>query len=302
MDSLITRSGSVIGIRSADGQDFLAPVILASGHSARDVYRHLHTIGLPLQPKPIAIGLRLEHPQHLIDSLLYRSPQGRPHLLPPAQYSFAFQVDGRGVYSFCMCPGGFVIPAATAPGQLLLNGMSPARRNSPHANAAIVVELRLEDLPARHTGTLSLMHYQEELERLAFQHGGGCQVAPAQRLTDFCARKTSSSLPPSSYTPGLVSSPLHQWIPSTLSTRIPEAIRRFDRLHKGFLSPQATLIAIETRTSAPLRIPQDPLSGYVLGWPGLFPAGEGAGQAGGIISSALDGQRAAASLAAYLFS
>jgi uncharacterized FAD-dependent dehydrogenase len=199
-----------------------------------------------------------------------------------------------------MCPGGFVIPASSDPNCLTVNGMSPARRNSPFANAAFVVELQPADLPTHLSGTLALMHYQEELEHLTLQHASGHQSAPAQRLTDFCARKTSTSLPPSSYTPGLTPSPLHLWLPASLTSRLPTAFAHFDHLHKGFLSQDATLIAIESRTSAPLRIHRHPTTGLAL--PGLFPAGEGAGFAGGIISSALDGLRAATSLATSLLS
>jgi uncharacterized FAD-dependent dehydrogenase len=293
MESLIIRENVVTGVCTADGQEFHGPVILAVGHSAADVYRYLDTLPIALEPKPLAIGLRIEHPQEVIDRLRYHRPDGRGPYLPPAEYTFATQVDGRGVYTFCMCPGGFVIPAATESGQLVVNGLSSERRNSPYAHAAGVVKVHPDDIPAPYSGALSVLHYREYLERLAWEQGGKTQTAPAQRLTDFCQAKLSPNLPATSYAPGVVSSPIHRWLPRHISGRIRAAILRFDRINPGFLSPEATIIAIESRTSSPLRIPRHPTLGYVPTLPGLFPAGEGAGQAGGIVSAALDGLRAA---------
>jgi uncharacterized FAD-dependent dehydrogenase len=319
MTRLTLRGDEVTGLDTQDGHHYPSPVILATGHSARDVYRWLADNRIPVEPKGIAIGLRLEHPQELIDHIRYHQQGERDPYLPAAEYQFVTQAAGRGVYTFCMCPGGFVVPSASGPEQVVVNGMSPAARNSPWANAGIVVEIRPDDLadaelsrltadaphliagaplrfsdaPLRPESPLSMMHLQENLERLAWLNAGKRQTAPAQRMLDFTNRRLSSTLPPSSYTPGLIASPMHFWLPSFIARRLQEGLRQFDRTAKGFLTNNAVLIGIETRSSAPLRIPRDP---HTLQHPtlrGLYPCGEGAGYAGGIVSAAIDGRNTA---------
>ncbi|MDR2119850.1 MAG: FAD-binding protein [Tannerella sp.] len=306
MEKPVIENGEVTGLQTRDGQVFTGPVILATGHSARDVYRWFDRQHIPIEPKGFAAGIRLEHPQALIDHIRYRRPEGRGDCLPPAEYRFATQVNDRGVYSFCMCPGGFVIPAASAPEQVVVNGMSPAARNSPWANAGMVVEIRPEDLsmgrleafpdaglPFDKSSPLALMYFQEQMEQACRQHGGMTQRAPAQRMTDFMRRKNSSDLPASSYTPGLTASPLHFWMPTCIADRLREGFRRFDATSRGFLSCEAAMIGVETRTSSPVRIPRDPKTLQHVTLRGLFPCGEGAGYAGGIVSAAIDGEACA---------
>ena len=298
---IIDDSQQVVGVRAIQSTTdkeltFSGPVILATGHSARDVYRYLHQAGIQLEAKGIAVGVRLEHPSHLIDQIQYHSAQGRGHYLPAAEYSFVTQVDGRGVYSFCMCPGGFVIPAATGSEQLVVNGMSPASRGTQWSNSGMVVELHPDDV-STDQHPLCVMEYQEQLERLCWQQGNRKQTAPAQRMADFVNNKLSATLPPSSYAPGLVSSPLHFWLPAPISHRLQQAFRRFGQMSRGFLTNDAQLIAIETRTSSPVRIIRHPDTLQHLHIQGLFPCGEGAGYAGGIVSAAVDGERCAEALA-----
>ena len=298
---IIDDSQQVVGVRAIQSTTdkeltFSGPVILATGHSARDVYRYLHQAGIQLEAKGIAVGVRLEHPSHLIDQIQYHSTQGRGHYLPAAEYSFVTQVDGRGVYSFCMCPGGFVIPAATGSEQLVVNGMSPASRGTQWSNSGMVVELHPDDV-STDQHPLCVMEYQEQLERLCWQQGNRKQTAPAQRMADFVNNKLSATLPPSSYAPGLVSSPLHFWLPAPISHRLQQAFRRFGQMSRGFLTNDAQLIAIETRTSSPVRIIRHPDTLQHLLIQGLFPCGEGAGYAGGIVSAAVDGERCAEALA-----
>lgn len=354
MEELLVRGGETVGIRTADGRSFYGPVILATGHSARDVYRYLFASGVAIEAKGIAVGVRLEHPQALIDQIQYHCPEGRGAYLPAAEYSYVTQVAGRGVYSFCMCPGGFVVPAASGPEQVVVNGMSPSNRGSRWANSGMVVEIRPEDVaelmkpedwkeaaareesrralgsmeetsrpggavdslgavnaassvsetgavtPIGPESPLALMYFQEQLERYAWLNAGRRQTAPAQRMTDFVNRKNSFDLPDSSYTPGLLASPLHFWLPPFVGRRLQEGFRQFGRSSKGFLTSEATLIGVETRTSAPVRLLRDGQTYQSVSLRGLFPCGEGAGYAGGIVSAAIDGERCAEAAAALL--
>ena len=315
--------GRVVGVRTADGKEFHGPVILATGHSARDVYRYLHQADVEIEQKSLAMGVRLEHPSHLIDQIQYHNRQGRGKYLPAAEYSFVQQVQNRGVYSFCMCPGGFVVPAATGPEQLVVNGMSPANRGSKWSNSGMVVETRPEDIDgelmpflleamsdesfaAAHTdfddkhNPLRMMYAQEALERAAWIQGGRSQVAPAQRMADFVNNRLSADLPKSSYNAGLVASPLHFWLPQFITTRLQEGFKAFGRRSRGFLTDEAILIATESRTSAPVRILRTPETLQHIRLEGLFPCGEGAGYAGGIVSAAMDGERCAEALSQTL--
>ena len=296
------------------GEVFLGPVILATGHSARDVYRYLAEARIEIEPKGIAVGVRLEHPAHLIDQIQYHRREGRGHWLPAAEYSFVTQVDGRGVYSFCMCPGGFVIPAATGPEQIVVNGMSPASRGTQWSNSGMVVEVRPEDVPpllssseGRHGSSeeeaargLQMLLFQEQLERLCWQQGNMKQTAPAQRMADFVNGKLSADLPRASYAPGLVASPLHFWMPQPVVNRLQQGFRQFGRQARGFLTNEAVMIGVETRTSSPVRVVRDPLTLQHVSLEGLFPCGEGAGYAGGIVSAGVDGERCAEMCAQYM--
>ncbi len=293
----------VVGITASSPQgekEFHGPVILATGHSARDVYRYLNSQKIELGAKGLAIGVRLEHPSMLIDQIQYHNKNGRGQWLPAAEYSFVQQVDGRGVYSFCMCPGGFVIPAATDKEQVVVNGMSPSNRGTQWSNSGMVVELRPEDVEGE--GVLKMMEYQEQLERerLCWQQGNRQQVAPAQRMADFVNNRLSYDLPKSSYAPGLLSSPLHFWLPSFIGKRLQEGFKAFGRRSHGFLTNEAVLIATETRTSSPVRILRDAESLQHITVEGLFPCGEGAGYAGGIVSAGVDGERCAEMCASYI--
>ena len=276
------------------------PVILATGHSARDVYRYLAEAKVEIEPKGIAVGVRLEHPAELIDQIQYHSRNGRGRYLPAAEYSFVTQVEGRGVYSFCMCPGGFVIPAATGQEQIVVNGMSPANRGTQWSNSGMVVEIRPEDIEGEDHGPLRMMAFQEELERLCWQQGNRKQTAPAQRMADFVNGRLSYDLPRTSYAPGVISSPLHFWLPPFIGKRLQEGFRTFGRQAHGFLTNEAALIAIETRTSSPVRILRNPETLQHVRLNGLFPCGEGAGYAGGIVSAAIDGERCAEMCAEYM--
>jgi uncharacterized FAD-dependent dehydrogenase len=298
--SFIIREEKLLGIETQAGEFYPGPVILATGHSARDVYSYLHKQKIAVQAKSIAVGVRLEHPQELIDKIQYHQEKGRGDYLPAAAYSFATQVSGRGVYSFCMCPGGFVVPAASGEKQIVVNGMSPSHRGSQWANAGMVVEIHPEDLPqyAPHK-ELALMKFQEYLEEQAWLNGGMKQTAPAQRMNDFVQKKNSSSLPLSSYTPGLLASPLHFWMPEFISSRLREGFRYFGKTSKGFLTNEAQLIGVETRTSSPVRILRDKNSLRHVTIEGLYPCGEGAGYAGGIVSAAIDGERCAEAIEKY---
>lgn len=330
MEAILIEGQKVKGIETNTGKTFLGPVILATGHSARDVYRWLYAHGVQLETKGIAIGVRLEHPSMLIDQIQYHNKNGRGKYLPAAEYSFVQQVDGRGVYSFCMCPGGFVVPAASGPHQLVVNGMSPSNRGTKWSNSGMVVETRPEDLllpemqlqaepfpesneslteelilrdgkqPEGTIHTLAMMRFQEKLEQICWQQGNMRQTAPSQRMVDFTRKKLSYDLPATSYSPGLVSSPLHFWMPSFLSERLSKGFQLFGKSSRGFLTNEAVMIAVETRTSSPVRIVRDKDTLQHLTVEGLFPCGEGAGYAGGIVSAGIDGERCAEAVANYL--
>ena len=297
MTQLIVEGDKVIGC-VAD-KEYKGPVILATGHSARDVYRYLAEAKIEIEAKGIAVGVRLEHPSQLIDQIQYHSKQGRGKYLPAAEYAMVTQVDGRGVYSFCMCPGGFVIPAATDKEQIVVNGMSPASRGTQWSNSGMVVEIRPEDIDVK-GDELKVMAFQEELEKMCWQQGNMRQTAPAQRMADFVNGRLSYDLPKSSYAPGLISSPLHFWLPKMISKRLQEGFKTFGRNAHGFLTNEAVLIAVETRTSSPVRILRDRETLQHVRIQGLFPCGEGAGYAGGIVSAGVDGERCAEMAAAYL--
>jgi len=299
----VSSACSVAGIVCANGREFRGPVILATGHSARDVYRWLYDNGIELEAKGLAVGVRLEHPAELIDRIQYHNKRGRGDYLPAAEYSLVQQVDGRGVYSFCMCPGGFVVPAASGLEQIVVNGMSPSNRNGRWSNSGMVVELRPEDVEQiknEEGGVLRMMRYQEELERTCWQQGNMKQTAPAQRMADFVNNRLSYDLPQSSYAPGLISSPLHFWLPEPIRHRLQEAFKTWGRQKHGFLTNEATVIGVETRTSSPVRIVRNPDTLQHISLPGLFPCGEGAGYAGGIVSAGVDGERCAEAVAEYL--
>ena len=306
---LLIKDNKVFGVNAIDSNNetekslqFEGPVILATGHSARDVYRWLYQNKVEIEAKNLAVGVRLEHPAHLIDQIQYHRKEGKGQYLPTAEYSFVTQVEGRGVYSFCMCPGGTVVPAASGPEQIVVNGMSPSQRNSPWSNSGMVVELRLEDLkPLSSLSTLhsplSMMEFQEQLEKQCWQQGNRRQTAPAQRMADFVNNRLSASLPKSSYQPGLITSPLHFWMPPFITTRLQQGFRQFGRQSHGFLTNEAIIIGVETRTSSPVRIIRNPETLQHIRLEGLFPCGEGAGYAGGIVSAGIDGERCAENLA-----
>ena len=296
MTQLIMQGNTTVGC-IAD-KEYRGPVILATGHSARDVYRYLTEAKVEIEAKGIAVGVRLEHPSQLIDQIQYHSKQGRGCWLPAAEYAMVTQVDGRGVYSFCMCPGGFVIPAATDKEQIVVNGMSPANRGTAWSNSGMVVEVRPEDVKGE--DALKVMRFQEELERTCWQQGNMKQTAPAQRMADFVNGRLSYDLPKSSYAPGLISSPLHFWLPKMISHRLQEGFKTFGRNAHGFLTNEAVMIAVETRTSSPVRIVRDKDTLQHIRIQGLFPCGEGAGYAGGIVSAGVDGERCAEAAALYL--
>ncbi len=296
MTQLIMQGNTTVGC-IAD-KEYRGPVILATGHSARDVYRYLSEAKIEIEAKGIAVGVRLEHPSQLIDQIQYHSKQGRGRWLPAAEYAMVTQVQGRGVYSFCMCPGGFVIPAATDEEQIVVNGMSPANRGTAWSNSGMVVEVRPEDV--KDEDSLKVMRFQEELERMCWQQGNMKQTAPAQRMADFVNGRLSYDLPKSSYAPGLISSPLHFWLPKMISHRLQEGFKIFGRNAHGFLTNEAVMIAVETRTSSPVRIVRDRETLMHVRIQGLFPCGEGAGYAGGIVSAGVDGERCAEAVAQYL--
>lgn len=303
MERLILDNNRVIGIEAIDlnsGKEktYFGPVILATGHSARDVYRYLNASNIKIEAKGLAIGVRLEHPSILIDQIQYHNKQGRGKYLPAAEYSFVTQVEGRGVYSFCMCPGGFVIPAATGKQQIVVNGMSPSNRGGQWSNSGMVVETRPEDIPGN--DPLRMMLWQEQIERDCWQQGNMKQTAPAQRMADFVNGRLSYDLPRSSYAPGLISSPLHFWLPPFISKRLQEGFKTFGRMSHGFLTNEATMIAVETRTSSPIRILRDTNTLMHIQIEGLFPCGEGAGYAGGIVSAGVDGERCADRCTEYI--
>lgn len=296
LTEVLIENNQVTGCKTADGSIFEAKsLILATGHSAHDIYEMLNNQGIALEAKGFAMGVRVEHPQKLIDSIQYHSAERGPYL-PSATYNLVDQVNGRGVYSFCMCPGGHIVPAGSTENEIVVNGMSASQRNSPYANSGIVVEIRPEDIPAefQHYGVLAGLKFQQYIEHLAFTNNGGMgQVAPAQRLGDFVKGKLSADLPECSYLPGLISSPLHFWLPDIISSRLREAFKLFDRKMRGYLTNDAVVVGVETRSSAAVRIPRNSETGQHPVISGLFPAGEGSGYSGGITSSAIDGENAA---------
>ncbi len=305
MTRLVVEGERVTGVEAVDLKTggeltFRGPVILATGHSARDVYRLLVESNIHIEAKGIAVGVRLEHPSQLIDQIQYHNREGRGKYLPAAEYSFVTQVEERGVYSFCMCPGGFVIPAATGPQQLVVNGMSPSNRGTQWSNSGMVVELHPDDVGGDSSDPLCMMHFQEKLERDCWQQGNMKQTAPAQRMADFVNNRLSYDLPKSSYAPGLISSPLHFWMPPFVAKRLQEGFKKFGKMSHGFLTNEAVLIATETRTSSPVRIARDPATLQHVTVQGLFPCGEGAGYAGGIVSAGVDGERCAEMCAQYV--
>ena len=330
MDELLLDGDKVVGVKctrldSSVEVEFRGPVILATGHSARDVYRWLWRSGVDIEAKDLAVGARLEHPAQTIDKIQYHSSAGRGKWLPAAEYSFVTQVGGRGVYSFCMCPGGTVVPAASGPEQLVVNGMSASTRNSPWSNSGMVVELHADDLADRTLlddadrkglnewlaerglderldmeSPLRMMHLQEWMERVAWLQGNRKQTAPAQRMSDFVNNRLSSDLPDSSYAAGLISTPMSFWMPQFVSSRLKQGFLNFGKSSHGFLTNNAALIGVETRTSAPVRILRDRETLQHVRIKGLFPCGEGAGYAGGIVSAGIDGERCAEELAKSL--
>lgn len=298
---LLMSDCRVNGVITADGREWRGPVILATGHSARDVYHMLADSGITIEPKGIAVGVRLEHPQELIDRIQYHSPKGRGKYLPAAEYSMLTRVDDRAVYSFCMCPGGYIIPAASAPGQLVVNGMSPANRGTRWANSGMVVEILPEDIPDAadpKENALKMMRFQEKIENDFFEASSHTQQAPAQRMADFVEGRLSETLPRSSYPPGLISARVDKLLPPGVSRRLREGFRVFGTKQRGFLTNEAVLIGDETRTSSPVRIPRDRETMRHIAVEGLYPCGEGAGYAGGIVSAAIDGMAVARAIAA----
>ncbi len=300
VNDFISKNNEIKGVVTSTGDRIEAKaVILATGHSARDIYELLHAKKLKIEGKGFAMGLRVEHPQALIDSIQYHCDI-RSKYLPAATYSLVKQVNGRGVYSFCMCPGGFIVPAATASDETVVNGMSPSHRNSPFANSGMVVELRTEDFKAfAQWGDLAGLKFQQQIEKLAFQNGGQGQVAPAQRLADFVNGRISADLPPTSYIPGVVSSPIHFWLPEIISDRLRQGFKLFGNQMKGYLTNEAIVLGVESRTSSPVKIPRDDDTLQHPQLKGLFPCGEGSGYAGGIVSSAMDGEKCAEAVKNY---
>ncbi len=298
VSDFIVENSEIKGVITQNGDKILGrSVILATGHSARDIYEKLNEREITLQAKAFAMGVRVEHPQGLIDSVQY-SCEIRDEYLPAAAYSLVTQVENRGVYSFCMCPGGFIVPAATAPGELVLNGMSPSKRNSQFANSGLVVEIQPEDFPEKEKyGVLAGLHFQREFERMAFLNGGHNLTAPAQLLTDFVKGKLSQHLPETSYHPGIISSPMHFWFPEMISKRLQIGFKEFGNKIPGFLSEHGVAIGVESRTSSPVRIPRNEETLQHISVKNLYPCGEGAGYAGGIVSAAVDGERCAEMIA-----
>jgi hypothetical protein len=291
----VIKNNNIQAIQLQNGKELATEkVILATGHSARDIFYLLDKKKIALQAKSFAMGVRVEHPQHIIDSIQYHCSGKRDELLPAAAYSLVQQVNERGVYSFCMCPGGFIVPAATANGEVVVNGMSPSKRNNEFANSGIVVEINVDkDIPKyEHFDALKGLEYQKTLERLAFTSGGRTQTAPAQRLTDFVEGQLSRDLNPTSYQPGIKSAPLHSLLPKLIGSRLRKGFEAFGQKMRGYYTSEANVIGVESRTSSPVNIPRN----ENLQHPeihNLFPCGEGGGYAGGIVSAAMDGERCA---------
>jgi len=295
VDDLLIEAQRIHGVRTADGRIFRADaVILATGHSARDIFELLHAKGVRIERKDFALGVRIEHPQAIVDAAMYHCAERDPYL-PPASYSLVQQVNGLGVYSFCMCPGGIIAPCATAPGEVVTNGWSPSKRNNPFANSGIVVGLSARELTTGPHGDhpLASMWYQQAVEVATWKAGGQRQSAPAQRLVDFIEGRGSKDLPPCSYPPGVVATPLDPVLPREVAMRLRDGLKAFGGRIRGYRTNEAVLVAVESRTSSPVRIPRDRDSLEHVEVAGLYPCGEGAGHAGGIVSAAMDGQRVA---------
>jgi hypothetical protein len=301
VEDFILKDNKIIGVRVSSGNEFIGDaLILATGHSARDIFYLLNKKRIRIDPKPFAMGVRIEHPQELINQIRYHTKEKHPNL-PSAGYTLVTEVEERGVYSFCMCPGGIIVPAATAPGEIVVNGMSLSKRNSPFANSGLVVEVTKQEwMKYERFQPFAALMLQQELEEKAFELANQTQSAPAQRVTDFVAEKISSSLPQCSYIPGLTTAPLHKELPTFISLRIRKALFDFDRRMRGYFSEEAVLVGVETRTSSPIRIPRDRETLIHPGVSGLFPCGEGAGYAGGIVSAAVDGENCAVAASRYL--
>ncbi|NLO72328.1 MAG: FAD-binding protein [Porphyromonadaceae bacterium] len=300
---LIVENDTIKGCRTANGSEFYAnALILATGHSSHEIFEMLHEQGVELEGKGFAMGVRVEHPQTLIDKIQYHS-EIRSEYLPAASYSLVEQVDGRAVYSFCMCPGGHIVPAGTMTDSIVVNGMSSSKRNSPYANSGIVVEIQPDDIPAEFEkfGVLKGLKFQQHIEKLAFSNNGGKGLtAPAQRLIDFVNGRLSADLPECSYLPGIVSSPIHFWLPELISLKLREAFKRFDLKMRGYLTNDAVILGVETRSSSPVRIVRDHETLQHIRIKGLFPVGEGSGYSGGITSSAIDGENSAVKAAEWV--
>lgn len=292
---IIIKDKTAVGVKTNDGIIFNAKaIILATGHSARDIYEMLQMQKIYFEPKAFAIGVRVEHPQELIDKIQYNNPAGRGDFLPAASYNFARQVDGRGVYSFCMCPGGNIVPAATSANELVVNGMSASLRNSMWANSGVVVEIKPEDYAANFgTEAMAAIKYQQWIENMAFLNGGRGQIAPAQCLQDFIDGKISRNLPDTSYFPGIIISPLHFWLPENIAQRLRKGFEQIGKVMRGFATNEAIVVGVESRTSSPVQITRNKESLEHIEIENLFPCGEGSGYAGGIVSSAIDGERCA---------
>ncbi len=302
LTDLVIENGKIKGIVTNHENKLNAEaVILATGHSARDIFELLDRKKILIEAKPLALGVRAEHPQYIIDSIQYHC-ENRGDYLPPASYGLVHQVNDRGVYSFCMCPGGIIAPCATNPGEVVTNGWSPSKRNNPFANSGIVVEIKLEDIPEyRKHGVFSMLRFQQDLEKMAFHAGGKTQTAPAQRIVDFTNGKTSIDLPSCSYQPGIISSPLHELLPKQIGPKLKEGFRAFGKKMHGYFTNEAIIVGVESRTSSPIRIPRDNTNFEHTQIEGLYPCGEGAGYAGGIVSAAIDGEKCAEMAAIKVF-
>lgn len=302
VEDILIKSGKAVGVVDQNGNAIEAvSIVLATGHSARDIFYLLHTKGLELEAKAFAMGVRVEHPQPIIDKLQYHCEGPRDKNLPSAPYSAVEQINGRGVYSFCMCPGGFIVPAATAQEELVINGMSTSTRDSRYANSGVVVEIELEDLkPYEKHGVFAGLEYQKYLENAAWNAGGRTQTAPAQRIVDFTEGKMSSELNDCSYIPGIQSSPMHEWLPKHIGKRLRKVFKAFDQKMNGYYTNEAQIVGVESRTSSPIKIPRDATTLQHPQCEGLYPSGEGGGYAGGIVSAAIDGEKVAEAIAKNL--
>ena len=298
---LLINNGKIEGVIVNDNEEYTADaVIVATGHSARDIFYIYHKYNILLEPKSFAMGVRIEHPQELINQIQYHTELKDPNL-PPASYNLACNFEGKGIYSFCMCPGGIIVPAATAPGEIVVNGMSLSQRDSPFANSGFVVAVDEKDWKKyENMYPFSALHLQMEVEHTAFELANRTQKAPAQRLTDFMNDRVSADLPPTSYIPGLTSAPLHDTLPKFIMKGLKTGVNIFNKYMKGYYSEEAQIVAVESRTSSPIRVLRDRESFMNMSVKGLFPAGEGAGYAGGIVSAALDGENCAGAVAQYL--